>query len=158
MLLSIWSCAPGVSLVNLFCNVKNIALDFVKICNFQLSHVAQKIFDLCHETLRECWSACVVVHLGFRLWIYMLCQIIALDLVKICNFQFVSCVAQNIFNQKSWNVTGMLVSMFRCAPWFSLLGLSSICRVIIAFDLVKTVSLCCVICSLSVWVEIYQLY
>jgi hypothetical protein len=38
---------PGVSLVDLFCFVRVIALDLIKICNFQhVSHVAQKVFDL----------------------------------------------------------------------------------------------------------------
>jgi hypothetical protein len=47
MLLSMWYCAPGVSLVYLFCFVWVIALDLVNICNFQLvPHVAQNVFDI----------------------------------------------------------------------------------------------------------------
>jgi hypothetical protein len=51
----------------------------------------------------------------------------------------------------------MLVSICSCAPLVSLVDLSSICRVI-SLDLVKTISLCCVICSLSAGVRINQLY
>jgi hypothetical protein len=47
MLISMWMCAPGDSLVDLFCFVRVIALDLVKKFNFQLmSHVAQKVFDI----------------------------------------------------------------------------------------------------------------
>jgi hypothetical protein len=50
-----WSCASRVSLVDLFCFVRVIALYLVKICHFQLvSHIAQKVFDQGHETLQEC--------------------------------------------------------------------------------------------------------
>jgi hypothetical protein len=94
---------------------------------------------------------------GVCLWIIFFVRVFALDLVKISKFQFVSCVAQNVFNLESWNLTGMLVIICSCAPWVLLADLSNICRVF-ALDLVKTVSLYCVFCSSSAWVRINQLY
>jgi hypothetical protein len=99
-----------------------------------------------------CQSYCPL--LSFACEFICFVRVIALE---ICNFQFVLYVAQNIFNLESWNLTGMLVSMCSCAPWVSLVDLSSICRVI-ALDSVKTVSLCCVICSSSALVRINQPY
>jgi hypothetical protein len=70
--------------------------------------------------------------MGFRffdlLWFF--------DLVKNCNFQFVWCIAQNVFNLESWNLTRMSVSMSCCALGGSLVDLSSISRVL-ALDFVK---------------------
>jgi hypothetical protein len=41
------SCAPGYFRVDIFSSNEVIALDLVKICNFQLvTHVTQKVFDL----------------------------------------------------------------------------------------------------------------
>ena len=62
----------GVSLLD-WCSMSLvIALDIVKICNFRLeSHKAPKVFDLQSDTLQECWSAYVVVHLGFHIWIHL---------------------------------------------------------------------------------------
>jgi hypothetical protein len=84
-------------------------------------------------------------------------RVIALDLVKICNFQLVSHVTQKGFDIVSLNITGRLLSICWCAPWDSLVDLSTSCR-IISLDLLKPFLLCCVICSLSAWVRINQLY
>jgi hypothetical protein len=92
------------------------------------------------------FSACEVVHLGFRLWIFFLfCQsyctcapgyfrvdllsifrVIALDIVKFCNYQVVSHEAQNVFKLGSWNFTGRLISMCSCAPGYFRVDLLSI--------------------------------
>jgi hypothetical protein len=46
MLLSMCSCAPGYFRVDIFSVFRGIALDLVKIYNFQLvTHGTQKIFD-----------------------------------------------------------------------------------------------------------------
>jgi hypothetical protein len=47
--------------------------------------------------------------------LFSIFRVIALDLVKICNFQLVSQVTQIIFYLESWNLTGMLVSMCSCS-------------------------------------------
>jgi hypothetical protein len=73
-------------------------------------------------------------------------KVIAFDFVKIYDFQVVWHVTQKVFDQESWKFTGMLLSMRNCAPWISLVDL--LCFVnFIAFDLVKTVPLCRIICS-----------
>jgi hypothetical protein len=77
----------------------------------------------------------------FHLDIFIILRVIALDLVKFCNFQLVSHVIQKGFDLESL-LTGRLLSIFSFAPGVSLVDLSSICRVI-SLDLVKTVSLCC---------------
>jgi hypothetical protein len=154
-----WRCAPGVTLVDLFCFVRVIVLDLVNICNIQLvSHIAQKVIDL------ESWnftgfviSMCNCAPGYFRVDLFSICKVIALDLIKICNFQFVSHEAQKVFEIGSWNFTEMFISMCCCAPWISLVDFSSICRVI-ALELVKPVSSCYVICSLSAWVRTNKLY
>jgi hypothetical protein len=73
------------------------------------------------ETLQECWSACAVVHLGIFMWIYsVVFRVIALYFVKYLNFQLVSHVTEKVFDLVSWNHTGMLLSMYSCAPEVSL--------------------------------------
>jgi hypothetical protein len=72
-------------------------------------------------------------------------------------FSTFSHVAQKVFDLESWNFTGMLISMCSCAPGVSLVYLFCFVR-FIALDLVKSVTLCCVICSSSAWVRINQLY
>jgi hypothetical protein len=48
-----------------------VDFDLVKIYNVQLvSHVTQKYLTYRHETLEECCTACVVVHLGILVWTY----------------------------------------------------------------------------------------
>jgi hypothetical protein len=152
------SCAPGYFSVDLFSICRVIVLDLVKICSFQLvSHSSKSIWHRVMKLYRNVDQHVKLCTCGFACEFICFVGVIALDLVKISNFQFVSCVAQNVFNLESWNLTGMLVSMCSCAPWVSLVDLSSFCRVI-ALDLVKTISLCCVICSLSAWVRINLLY
>jgi hypothetical protein len=71
ILISICSCAPGSFHVDLYSIFLVIALDLDFLCNFQLvSHVTQKGFVIESWNLTGICSACVVVHLGFRLWIY----------------------------------------------------------------------------------------
>jgi hypothetical protein len=67
-----------------------------------------------HETEQECCSACVP---GVSLVVlFSFFKIIALEFLKYCNFQLVSHVAQKVFDLGSWNFTGMLISMWSCAP------------------------------------------
>jgi hypothetical protein len=74
-------------------------------------------------------------------------RVITIGLLKISIFNLWS-----VELKKSWNLIGNLVSMCNCAPWVSLVDLSSICRVI-AFDLVKTISLCCLFVH---WVLVFE--
>jgi hypothetical protein len=146
MLLSMWSCASEVLLVDLFGFVRVIALDLLRIWNFQLvSHVAQKVFDL------ESWNFTGIM---LSMWscapLVLLVDLFALDLVKICNCQHVLQVAQKVFNLGSWKFTGMLISMCSCAPWYFYVDLFSICRVI-AIDLIK-------ICNFQLVLHIAQKY
>jgi hypothetical protein len=66
----------------------------------------------------------------FRLDIFSIFRVIALNLVKFCNFQLVSHVTQKVFDIESWNFTGILISMCSCAPGYFRLDLFSIFRVI----------------------------
>jgi hypothetical protein len=92
MLLSMCSCAPEYFRVDIFSIFRVITLDLVKICNFQLVwHVTQKIFDL------ESWnltgmliSMCSCACGYFRVDIFSIFRVIALDLVKIYNIQHVT--------------------------------------------------------------------
>jgi hypothetical protein len=144
MLISMCSCAPGYFRVDTYSIFRVIALDLVKFCNFQfVSHVTQKGFDL------ESWnltgmliSICSCAPGYFRVDTFSIFRVIALDLVKICNFQLVSHVTQKGFDIESLNLTERLLSICSCAPGVSLVDLSSIWRVI-SLDLVKTFSLCC---------------
>jgi hypothetical protein len=72
----------------------------------------------------------------FHVDLFSIFRIIVLDLVKICNFQLVSHVAQKVFDVGSWNFTGMLISICSCAPGYFCVDIFSILRVI-ALDLVK---------------------
>jgi hypothetical protein len=66
------SCASRYFCVDIFSIFRVIALDLVNISNFQLvSQVTKKYLTQSHETLQECCSACVVVHLGIFVWIYL---------------------------------------------------------------------------------------
>jgi hypothetical protein len=71
----------------------------------------------------------------FRLDVYSTCRVIALDIVKACNFQLVSHVAQNLFDLQSLHFTEMFISMCSCEPWYFRVDLSSSCR-FMALDLV----------------------
>jgi hypothetical protein len=133
------SCAPGVLFVDLFCFVRVIVFDLVKLCKFQLVwHIAQKVFDLGSWNftvmLISMWT-CAPWVLLVNLFCFV--RIIALDLVKVFNC---AVLAQKVFNLESWNLTGILVSMWSCAPGVSIVDLSNFSRVI-WIDLVKTVSI-----------------
>jgi hypothetical protein len=81
MLLSMCSCAPGYFHVDISSIFTVIALDLVKIYNIQL--VMHKKYLTCRpESLQECWSACVFMHLGVFLWIYSVFVVFALYLIK----------------------------------------------------------------------------
>jgi hypothetical protein len=55
----------------------------------------------------------------FRLDLFsILFRVIALELVKFCNFQLVSHVTQEGFDQEAWNFTGILITMCSCAPGY----------------------------------------
>jgi hypothetical protein len=92
MLISMCCCAAGYFRLDTFSIFRVIALDLVQFCNFQfVSHVTQKVFDL------ESWnftgmliSMCCCASGNFRLDIFSIFWVIALDLVKLCNFQLVS--------------------------------------------------------------------
>jgi hypothetical protein len=70
----------------------------------------------------------------FGLDIFSIFRVIALDLIKFCNFQLVSHVTQKGFDLESWNFTGMMICMCSCAPGCFHRDLLSIFRVI-ALDL-----------------------
>jgi hypothetical protein len=61
---------------------------------------------------------------------------VALELVKICNFQLVSHVTQKLFDLVSSNFIEMLISMCSCAPGYFCVDICSIFRVV-ALDLVE---------------------
>jgi hypothetical protein len=52
----------------------------------------------------------------FRLDIFSIFRVIALDLVKFGHFQHVSHITQKVFDLESCNFTGILISMCSCAP------------------------------------------
>jgi hypothetical protein len=116
MLISMCSCAPRYFRLDLFGIFRVFALDLVKICNFQLvSHVTKKVFD------QESWNftgmlismwSCAPGY--FRLDLFSIFRVFALDLVKICNFQLVSHVIQKVFDLESWNFIGMLKCWSAC--------------------------------------------
>jgi hypothetical protein len=56
-----------------------------------VAHMSKKHLTWSHETLKECWSACVVVHLGIFVWIYLVILELCPWLIK--NLQFSTCVA-----------------------------------------------------------------
>jgi hypothetical protein len=70
----------------------------------------------------------------FRLDLFSIVRVIALDIVKFCNFQLVSHVTQKGFDIESLNFTGTLISMCSCATGYFRLDLFSYFRVI-ALDL-----------------------
>jgi uncharacterized protein with HEPN domain len=135
MLIRMCSFAHGYFCVDIFSIFRVIALELVKICHFQLvSHLTKKVFDL------ESWyltklllSMCSCAPGYFLLDIF---RVIALDWVKICNFKLVSHVTQKILDLESWNLIGMSISMWSCAPGYYCLDIFSIFRVI-ALELVK---------------------
>jgi hypothetical protein len=90
-----------------------------------------------HETLQECWSACVGVHQVFlRVDLFSICRVIALDLLKIYNFHLVSHVVQNLIDIGSWNFTGIFYYHMKLSTEW--LACEFICFVrVIALDLVK---------------------
>jgi hypothetical protein len=65
-------------------------------------------------SLCSCAPWCLLVDM------FSICRVIALDLVKICNFHLVLPAAQEVFGQELSYFTEMLVSMCSCAPWFLL--------------------------------------
>jgi hypothetical protein len=84
---------------------------------------------------------------------------VALDLVKICYFQLVMHVAQKLFDLRSWNFTGMLMSMCSLCNWVFLCGFTLYCRVIV-LDFVKICNfLNFVACSSkSIWPRFMKIY
>jgi hypothetical protein len=127
------SYAPGISLLDLLCFVTVVTLDLVKICNFQIVlHVAQKIFDLRSWNftgmLLSMWNCAPGVSL---VDLFCFVKVIALALVKTCNFQLLLHEAQNFFYPGSCNFTGMLICMCSCAPGYFCVDLFSIRRVIV---------------------------
>jgi hypothetical protein len=106
-----------------------------------VSHIAQKVFDIeswnLTGILLSMWSCPrEVVHLKFACGFFCFVRVIAHDLVKICNFQLVSHIPQKVLELESWNLTGILLSMWSCAPGYFRVDIFSIFKVI-ALDLVK---------------------
>jgi hypothetical protein len=93
-----------------------------------VSCAPEKVLELQSWNWQDCWSECTVTHLGICLWIISVFIVIALDLVKISNFELVSYFTQKVFYNESWNFTEMLVSMYILCTWG--FALFSICRVI----------------------------
>jgi hypothetical protein len=92
-----------------------------------VSHVTQKVFHI------ESWnftgmfiSMCSCAPRYFRVDLFSIFRVIALDLVKICNFHLVSHVTQQRLDLESWNFTGMLNSICSCAPVYFCVDLYSI--------------------------------
>jgi hypothetical protein len=108
MLISMWSCAPGVLVVDFIC--QNYCPWLTKYLQFSacvtggsksIWHRVMKVYSNVDQHVKLCtWD--------FASEFICFCRVIALDLVKICNFQFVSCVAQNVFNlvMKSYRNVG----------------------------------------------------
>jgi hypothetical protein len=71
----------------------------------------------------------------FRLDLFSIFRVIALDLENFCSFQLVASYSKKDLTE-SLNLMGRLLSIFRFAPGVSLMDLSSIYRVI-SLDLVK---------------------
>jgi hypothetical protein len=133
-----WSCAPGYFHVDIFSIFRVIALDLVKICNFQLvSHVTKRIFDLeswiLTKLLLSMWSCAPRYS---RVKIFSTLRVIALDLVNDSNFQLDLDVTKKVFDLESWNLKRLLLSMCSCAPGYFCVDIFSIFRVI-ALDSVK---------------------
>jgi hypothetical protein len=70
-------------------------------------------------TMCSCASGC------FRLDLFSIFRVIALDLEFFCNFQLVSYVSQKGFDLESLNLTGRLLSILSFAPGVGLKDLSS---------------------------------
>jgi hypothetical protein len=87
-------------------------------CNFQLvSNVAQNLFDIGPWNFTGMLISMFNCPSGyFRVNKFNMFRLIVVDLGKINNFQLVSHVAQKVFDPVSWNFTGMLISMWSCAP------------------------------------------
>jgi hypothetical protein len=103
MLISILSCAPVYCCVDLFSIYRLTALDLVKICNFQLCVArSSKVFDLGSLNVTGMLISifgCAPVY--FCVDLLSIYRVMALDLVKICNFQLVSHIVQKVFDLKS---------------------------------------------------------
>jgi hypothetical protein len=94
------SCAPGYFCVDILSIFRVTVLELVKISNFQLvSHVTKKVFDLesCNLT-RMLLSMCSCAPWYFRVDIFSIFRVIALDLVKNYNIQLVLHVTQKVFH------------------------------------------------------------
>jgi hypothetical protein len=101
-----------------------------------VSHVTQNVLDLGSWNLTGMLiSMCSCAPVYFRVDLFSIFRVIALDLVKFCNFQLVSHLTQKEFGIESWNLTGMLLCMCSCAPGYFRVDLFSIFRVI-ALDLI----------------------
>jgi hypothetical protein len=100
MLLSMFSYALGVSLVDLFWFVRVFALDLVNILNFQLvSHVAQKVFDLESESFTGMLlSMCSCVPGYFYVDMFSIFRVLALNFVNIYDFRLVLHLTQQVFD------------------------------------------------------------
>jgi hypothetical protein len=77
----------------------------------------------------------VAQHVKFCIWglaceYIQFCQSNCPWLTKNCNFQLVSHIAQKVFNLRSLNFTGILISMWSCAPGVLLVDLLGIFWVI----------------------------
>lgn len=78
----------------------------------------------------RCAPWCLLVSL------FSICRLITLDVVNICNFQLVLHVAQKVFYLGSWNLTGILLSMWSFATGASLVASFGFVRVM-SPDLIK---------------------
>jgi hypothetical protein len=88
------------------------------VCSLFVSHIAQKVIDLESWNLtRMLLSMCSYAPRYFRVGIFSSFRVIALELVKISNFQLVSLITKNVFDLE-WKLTRMLLSMCSCAPGF----------------------------------------
>jgi hypothetical protein len=103
MLISMCSCAHGYFCVDIFRISRVVALESVKISNFQLvSHITKKVFDLESWNLtRMLLSMCYCAHAYFHVDILSIFRVIALEKVKIFNFQLVWHITKKVFDLQS---------------------------------------------------------
>ncbi len=117
MLVSMYSCAPGVSRPGSFSHVGVMAPYFVKINHFNIvSRVTPKVFEAESQnftrTLVSMYSCAPGVS---RPGSFSHVGVISPYFVKISHFNVVSCIAPKVFEAELQNLTGMLISICSCA-------------------------------------------
>jgi hypothetical protein len=86
------------------------------------------------DSLQVCWPACVVR--GWLVYLFSICRVFALDLVKLCNFQLESLIAQKIFGLQLADLQNSCVWGHLCP-----MDTSEIIMVNLKFDMYKSLYL-----------------